>query len=128
VKIRGLILGKIFIVILSSWFILSGCEEAIAPDLEPPTVIITFPEDGAAVSGVITVVSRVSDNQGIAFAEFWVNDTLLQERRYLEPYFFQLNTSGYNDYTSLELKVRVYDAFFNFCDDKITVSVFNDQP
>ncbi len=44
---------------------------------QPPTVIVTYPDDGSVVSGILTVTADASDDRGVTQVEFFVDDVSL---------------------------------------------------
>jgi hypothetical protein len=59
----------------------------------PPTVSITSPAAGAAVSGTITVSASASDNVGVANVQLQVDGTNVGAVDTTSPYNFSLNTT-----------------------------------
>ena len=59
----------------------------------PPTVSITSPAAGAAVSGTITVSASASDNVGVANVQLQVDGTNVGAVDTTSPYNFSLNTA-----------------------------------
>ncbi|KFE64004.1 Ig-like domain-containing protein [Hyalangium minutum] len=47
------------------------------PDLTPPSVAITAPADGTAISGTVTITAAASDNFGVQRVEFYDGSTLI---------------------------------------------------
>ncbi len=93
------------------------------PDTTPPTVSITAPNDGATVSGTVTITASASDNVGVTKVACkiddgsWTDDTS-------SPYSWSWDTTSYSD-GSHTITCRAYDAAGNTADDSITVTVDN---
>ena len=62
-------------------------------DTTVPSVSITSPVDGAAVSGVVTLAAAASDNVGVAKVEFY-RDSVLLGTDSSAPYSFAWNTAS----------------------------------
>ncbi|MBW6469062.1 MAG: S8 family serine peptidase, partial [Coriobacteriia bacterium] len=61
------------------------------PDSTAPTVAITNPGDGSAVSGNVVVAASASDDRGVSRVDFFLNGTLLGSSS-SEPYSVRWNT------------------------------------
>jgi phosphatidylserine/phosphatidylglycerophosphate/cardiolipin synthase-like enzyme len=61
------------------------------PDIDPPSVTITSPVEGATVEGIVTVTADATDNVGIARVELWV-DGVKQQSDDTAPYSFSWDT------------------------------------
>jgi chitodextrinase len=77
---------------VSPW---SATVEAIptAPDLVPPSVVITDPTEGTRVKGSVTVAADASDDKAVATVEFFVDDTLAATDS-TSPYGFSWDTGS----------------------------------
>ncbi len=94
------------------------------PDVTPPTVSITSPTGGAAVSGTITVSANASDNVGVNRVELYVNGTLVGIDA-SAPYQFSWKATSIANGPA-QLKTVAYDAAGNLAQSPIvTVWVFN---
>jgi hypothetical protein len=62
------------------------------PDTTPPTTSITFPADGATVSGTISVSASASDNVGVSQVELWKDGALFATDA-SSPYAFLWGTT-----------------------------------
>ena len=69
-----------------------GYNTAAGADITPPSVIITSPTNGAAVSSTVTVAVTASDNIGVTSVTFKVDDVLVGTDN-SAPYSFSWNTS-----------------------------------
>lgn len=61
-------------------------------DTTPPTVTIAAPENGAVVSGSVTVTATATDNQGVAGARFQVDGANLGNEDTTAPYSYSWDT------------------------------------
>ena len=82
-----------------------------AADTTAPTVAISAPANGAAVSGSITISASASDNVGVSKVEFYSNGVLIKTLT-AAPYSFPLDTTQVSNgvYT---LQAKAYDAAGN---------------
>lgn len=65
-------------------------------DNTPPSANITYPVDGAVVSGIITVTANAGDARGVALVEFYA-DTVLKCAGSILPYECVLDTTDMSD-------------------------------
>ena len=83
----------------------SAATLAVSTDTTPPTVSITSPSSGSAVSGTITVAASASDNIAVASVQFQVDGTNVGAIDTSSPYNYSLNTStlsnGTHDLTAV---------------------------
>ncbi|MEM0254287.1 MAG: S8 family serine peptidase [Candidatus Bathyarchaeia archaeon] len=94
------------------------------PDTTPPNVKITYPENGATVSGAITVSVQASDNTAVSKVELYINGTLLAIDTEA-PYEFYWDTSSERSGTYM-LQAKAYDKAGNIGEsDKVTVYITN---
>ncbi len=63
------------------------------PDLEPPTVSITNPTDGAIITGTVTVSANALDNYGVAGVQFQLDGANLGAEDTAAPYEIPWNTA-----------------------------------
>ncbi|HEX6975332.1 MAG TPA: phospholipase D-like domain-containing protein [Vicinamibacterales bacterium] len=95
-------------------------------DVNPPTVSITAPADGAVVSGTATVSADASDDTGVTRVELWV-DAVLRSTVTTSPYHFTWDTTTMPD-GSHTLEARAFDAAGNAgSSGAIVVQVQNGQ-
>jgi subtilisin family serine protease len=80
-------------------------------DTTPPAVSITYPANGAVLSGTINVSVQASDNVGVTKVELYRNSTLVGNKT-TAPYVFMWNTSTVSD-GSYGLQSKAYDAAGN---------------
>ena len=69
-----------------------GLTAANAADTRRPTVVITAPASGTAVSGTITVSASASDNRGVVGVQFKYNGINLGAEDTTAPYSVSANT------------------------------------
>lgn len=94
-------------------------------DTQAPTVAISSPGDGQAISGLVPVDVTAGDNIGVARVELYANGTLYATDT-TGPYGFSLDASKYSD-GSLPLEARAYDAAGNSTNSAtVTVTVVDD--
>jgi hypothetical protein len=94
----------------------SGVESAYSnivyvPELQAPTVSISYPANKASVGGTVSVTASASDNVGITKVEFYLNGAL-QATDTSSPYLYSWNTSSLaaGSYTVM---AKAYDAALN---------------
>lgn len=63
-----------------------------APDVVPPTVAVTSPSSGAALTGPVTVTANASDNQDVAEVQFQVDGQNIGAADTTTPYSTTWNT------------------------------------
>src|SRR5207245_5220197 len=66
----------------------------VTVDKTPPTVAITAPSAGTAVTGTITVSANAADNIGVAGVQFLVDGAPLGAENTSAPYAVAWNTGG----------------------------------
>jgi len=93
-------------------------------DTTPPTVSITSPSTGVAVSGTVLVNVTASDNVGVAKVELYVNGTLFAANA-TAPYNFSWDSLAVAD-GACTLRTVAYDAAGNVSQSaQVTVTVSN---
>jgi hypothetical protein len=92
----------------------------------PPSVSITFPADGALVSGTVNIQASASDDDAVVKVEFYIDD-LLKHTDNTSPYSYSWDTrSIYNgDY---KIKVIAYDTVLQTNTHEITIIVLLHSP
>jgi hypothetical protein len=105
-----------------------ACEESEETDTIPPTVIITFPQDGSIVSDSVGITCMSTDDKGVEMVELWVNGVSTGVADSTEPYSLKWITSDieHGNYTII---VRAYDLNGNAADSNpiiLTVSNLSD--
>ncbi len=95
-------------------------------DTQAPNVAITSPLDGATVSGTITVAASATDNVGVSFVDFLVDDVLFGTDN-SAPYSALLDTQPLSDDIH-ELTARAVDTSNNSALHTISVMVNNTIP
>lgn len=86
----------------------AGIGQVPATDQTPPTVSISEPSSGAALSGIFTFGATATDNVGVAKVGFYLNNILIAEDA-AAPYETSVNTEKY-DNGSYTLKAVAYDS------------------
>ena len=89
----------------------------------PPSVTITSPQNGAAVSGQITIQISASDDKGISKVELYLNTTKLADLT-SSPYTYNLNTTSYSNGT-YNLKAVAYDTNNQTAEYQISITISN---
>ncbi len=79
-----------------------------ATDQTPPTISISAPTAGAALSGSFTFTASAADNIGVGKVGFYLNNTLIAEDA-TAPYETSINTEKY-DNGNYTLKAVAYDS------------------
>jgi chitinase len=89
------------------------------PELLPPTVAITSPENATSVSGTVLISASATDNVGVTKVEFYINGQLLATQT-TAPYVHSWDTtsSAPGVYTLL---VKAYDTAGNVSESCNTV-------
>jgi hypothetical protein len=95
----------------------------------PVSVTITHPENGATVSGTVTIAAAVSSNaraagiQAVTKVEFYIDGTIKGEVT-SSPFQYDWNTglSGNGEHT---IKAKAYNEAYQSGEDEITVTVSN---
>ncbi|MDE3057019.1 MAG: T9SS type A sorting domain-containing protein [Bacteroidota bacterium] len=100
---------------------------ASTADLTPPTVSITSPANGAAVSGTITIGASASDNVGVAGVQLTVDGANFGSEITSAPYSTPLNTAQYANGTHTIAAVA-RDAAGNKATASVSVTISNTTP
>ena len=101
--------------------------EKPTPDTNPPTVKITYPADGATVSGKITVKVYATDDKAVSKVELYRDDKLFATGT-SSPYEFIWDTTT-DPNGPHTLKAKAYDTSNNAAESNlITVNVNNPLP
>jgi subtilisin family serine protease len=93
-------------------------------DKTAPTVSLTAPTNGSAVSGMVTISANASDNQSVRYVIFHV-DGVLQAYDFSAPYTLSWNSRNVTN-GAHTLTVKAYDSADNEGTASITVTVDND--
>ncbi|HEX7960190.1 MAG TPA: Ig-like domain-containing protein, partial [Terriglobales bacterium] len=64
------------------------------PDTTPPTVSITSPSSGAALTGIVTLTATASDNVAVAGVQFLVDGQAVGSEQTAAPYSFAWNSAA----------------------------------
>jgi hypothetical protein len=104
--------------------IIFGCNgRVVITDGESPVVIITFPANGATVSGdTVFVSATATDNKGVNRVEFWV-DGIKSFTDNSSPYSFPWLILVFNDSTDHIVQAIAYDASGNVDTASISATV-----
>jgi hypothetical protein len=100
-------------------------QEGGTSDTTPPDVALTAPEDGATVSGTITVSATATDDTGVVGVQFRLNGNTLGTEDTTEPFSISWDTTtvANDDYT---LTATARDAAGNTTTSSpITITVSN---
>ena len=121
-------LSKSFLLLLSTVFLFTTCEEAEeVEDDSPLVVIITSPLDKATVSGIVPITFSTSADSVIEKVELLVNGNTTGITDLTSPYLLEWNTLTYED-TSHSIIVRAYLVSGQTYDSKaITLTVDNSK-
>jgi Bacterial Ig domain len=98
----------------------------LPPDTVAPTVSITSPANGAAVSGSIVVAAAASDDRGVAGVRFKVDGANLGNEDTNAPYSVTRNTTAVPNGPHV-LTATARDAAGNSTTATLTVNVANPQ-
>lgn len=94
------------------------------PDTTPPNALITYPENGATISGAITVKVQATDNTAISKVELYKNGALFATDTEAPYEFYWDTTSDPN--SAYTLQAKAYDQAGNTGESNaITVYVAN---
>jgi PKD repeat protein len=95
------------------------------PDTVPPTVTLTAPAPGLAVSGTVSVAADASDSIGVVGVQFLLDGTTLGSEDATSPYGISWNTAGVGP-GQHTLAARARDAAGNQATSAgVTVTVVN---
>lgn len=81
-------------------------------DVTVPTAYVTFPTEGAVVSGIINITADAADNIGVTMVDFLV-DGVVVGRDSFAPYNFNFDTSFYPQGSVHTVSVYAYDQMGN---------------
>jgi beta-lactamase superfamily II metal-dependent hydrolase len=102
-------------------------DSAPAPDTEAPNTAITFPSNGATLSGVVSVTASATDNVGVTSVEFYL-DGILQTTDNAAPYAWSWDTETASN-ASHSLTSKAFDAAGNAATSTaVNVTVDNTTP
>lgn len=109
---------------LEFWGIAGDDDGDSGGDTEAPAVNLTSPNDGATVTGRVDVTASASDNVGVTWVEFYVDDNLKASDT-AAPFSFRLETTTLSN-GAHALKAKAHDAAGNAAtDDDTAVTVSN---
>jgi hypothetical protein len=81
-------------------------------DNEAPVIEITYPADGAVVSGTIDITAEASDENEVDSVQFYIDDTL-RSTSTVEPYEYAWVTTDCENQSSHTIYAVAYDAAEN---------------
>lgn len=84
----------------------------LCPDNINPTISITNPTNGSAVTGTINLQVNATDNIGVTKVEYYQDGTLINSSE-TSPYSISWDTSGLTQGSSHVLTAKAYDAAGN---------------
>lgn len=99
-----------------------------APDSLHPTIAITVPANGEAVSGTITITATATDDQGVAGVQFRVDGADLRVEDTTPPYNVSWDTRSLPNGTHILTAVARDVAGNQTTSSPITVTVSNTTP
>ncbi len=103
-------LYSIFLLVFT--FCLFSCKQNVEVDSSPPTVVITYPVEGAILTGPVNIVTVANDNVGVVGAELYV-DSLWIARVSSSPFNFYWFVTYWADNHNHTLQVKARDAAGN---------------
>jgi len=106
-------------------FLIVGIEERKPHDNIPPTVEITYPDEGQTVSGTITIIGNSDDTDGIVeFVEVKIDNENWDKASGTTSWTYQWDTTQYSD-GAHKIYARSYDGE-DYSDEYIVnVNVYN---
>jgi len=102
------------------------CEDSVTCIVKneiPPEVTITYPYDGDALSGTVTVTTATA---GVDEVRFYVNNSL-KHTDYTEPFTWDWDTTQYKNKGGYGLKAEGYDNGVFGASDEIRVKIRNNS-
>jgi hypothetical protein len=98
--------------LLSVLFLLQFCEEPTKPDTTPPNISITWPVDGATVTGPVTITADASDNRDVIKVEFHI-DGELDTTDTDQPWQYAWETESFADDSQHTITAQAWDEAGN---------------
>lgn len=99
-------------------------ENGTPPDIVPPQVSITFPQDAAQVSNIINISADASDDVGVLGVQFLIDGVNVGSEDVNPPYGFSWDTrADVNGAHTLTARAR--DAYNTTLSTAVTVNVAN---
>ena len=97
---------------------------ADSPDITPPSVVITNPQGGQVVEGIVNIIAHAEDERSVQKVAFFIDgDSVGATSAY--PYMYNWNTEGYSDSTSHTIYAKAFDSGGNSAiSPVITVTVY----
>lgn len=106
----------------------SSLESYVVSDDVNPTITLTSPASDEVVNGTVLIQSSASDpigGGGVAFVEFWRNESTLMFNDTVAPYEYSWDSRTVANGTYL-ITVKVVDFAGNSANDSVTISTDND--
>ncbi len=100
---------------------------SIAPDVTPPTISVTAPQDGATVLNMVAVTANAADETGIKGVQFLLDGNNLGSEDMTAPYGVSWDTLTTTNGTHT-LTARARDSLNQTTSTPITVNVQNTDP
>jgi subtilisin family serine protease len=95
------------------------------PDATPPSVAIASPQNGATVSGVVSLSATATDNIGVTKLEFYAANALIATLS-SAPYVFNWDTTQFSAPTGpVVLTAKGYDAAGNTASASVNILIDN---
>ncbi|MBT3479780.1 MAG: hypothetical protein HOA15_09570 [Candidatus Marinimicrobia bacterium] len=109
------------IILLVSLFI--ACEDKAKPDKTPPELMIISPAAGETFRDTVFIQVDTKDEKGIAFVEFFINDSLhFTDSTLNYEYNWDTKKAPNGEYT---IKVVSVDEATNKIEKSVTISILN---
>lgn len=94
-------------------------------DITPPAITINEPAAGQTVSGMTTIKATATDNRGIDYVEFYINNLLVSTDSN-DPYEFDWDTENENEDSEISLYAKTFDTSQNSAQTQpISVTIDN---
>jgi len=108
-----------------SIFLSVGAEESKPVENIPPTVEITYPDEGQTVSGIVTIIGNSDDTDGtVEYVEVKIDDEAWDTASGTTSWIYEWNTSKYLD-GHHSIYARSYDGEDYSSIYVVNVSVYN---
>ncbi|NOZ73933.1 MAG: hypothetical protein GXO90_00930 [FCB group bacterium] len=115
---------SIGILICYIFFVMS-CDEPKEADTTLPEIVITAPQDGSIVSGIVTITYNLTDNGSVEKVELWVDGSYTGIMDSDAPYAMDWDTEMYESGSTHTIRIRSIDIRGNYSDSApITLIVF----
>ena len=110
---------KIYSLLSILYLILWGCEEEQIEEVKMvlPAISISSNSSGESLNEIVTIEVDPADNEKIIKVEFYIDDSLLFTDNE-SPYYYDWNTTQYEDFSEHVLKVISYNNSDNFIESE----------